>query len=275
MKRKLFCELGPTAYKISVCKGIAVRNFKDLISRQKFAKSKSSEPLENIIKSHTSLIVRKLHGVDLTLQQNKETNLRLAAEEINGIIIHPGETFSFWKLVGHPTEKRGFKEGLTISSIKGLGQGVGGGLCQMANMIHWLVLHSALETTELHHHSDAIFPDENRRVPFGTGTSVFYKTLDYRFKNTLECNYQILVWIEDGYLCGELRSEMPSDKSYKIYETDSHFRKEGEDYYRISKVYRTETDKQTGEKTEKLLLDNHSKVLYDHALIPKEQIRND
>ena len=247
MERKLFCELGPTAYKISVFKGIAVRNIKDFLSFQKFAKSKKTQPLENIVKSHTSLIVRKLHGVDLTLQKNKETNLRLAAEKLNGIIIRPGETFSFWRLVGQPSAKRGYKDGLTISSKSGLGQGVGGGL----------------------------FPDENRRVPFGTGTSVFYKTLDYRFKNTLDCDYQLLVWLEDGYLCGELRSEKPSEKRYKIYETDNHFRKEGDDYYRISKVYRTVTDIKTGDKREELFLDNHSKVMYEHELIPKEQIRDD
>ncbi len=35
--------------------------------------------------------------------------------------------------------------------------GYGGGLCQMANMIHYLVLNSPLEVTELHHHSDALF----------------------------------------------------------------------------------------------------------------------
>ena len=51
-------------------------------------------------------------------------------------------------------------------------KGVGGGLCQMANMIHWLILHTPLEVTELHHHSDALFPDVKRRVPFGTGTSI-------------------------------------------------------------------------------------------------------
>ena len=56
----------------------------------------------------------------------------------------------------------------------------------MANMIHWLVLHTPLTVTELHHHSDALFPDVKRRVPFGTGTSISYKALDYRFKNTTE-----------------------------------------------------------------------------------------
>lgn len=275
MGRKLFCELGPAAYKISVRKGIILKTVSDLFKGEKYARKKSAEAFDNIIKSHSSLVVRKLQGVDIELQQNKETNLILAAKAINGIVIHPGETFSLWRLIGHPTEKKGYKEGLTISSRKGLGRGVGGGLCQIANMIHWLVLHSPLQTTEKHHHSDAIFPDEKRRVPFGTGTSVFYNTLDYRFINRTENDYQILVWVEDGYLCGELRCSAPCNLRYKIYEEGHHFKKEGEDYYRISKVYRSVIDKDSGNETKELILDNHSKVLYDHSLIPEEQIKND
>ena len=54
-------------------------------------------------------------------------------------------------------------------SSGGFRSGVGGGLCQLANMVHWLLLNSPLTVTELHHHSDALFPDERRTVPFGTG----------------------------------------------------------------------------------------------------------
>lgn len=275
MGRKLFCELGPWAYKISVQKGIFIKNFSYLFNGEKYAKSKSEDELENIIKSHSSLILRKLQGVDMELQKNKETNLRLAAEKINKTVIKPGETFSLWRTVGRPTAKLGYKEGLTVSSRNGLGKGVGGGLCQMANIIHWLVLHSPLTVTELHHHSDALFPDEKRRVPFGTGTSIFYNRLDYRFYNGTNQNMQILVWIEDGYLCGELRCERPIDFKYKLVEEDHHFRKEGNDYYRISNIYRIITDKTDGNQKKELILSNHSKVLYDHSLIPKEQIRND
>ena len=146
----------------------------------------------------------------------------------------------------------------------------------MANMIHYLVLNSPLKVVELHHHSDALFPDERRRVPFGTGTSVRYNNCDYRFKNTLDQDVQILVWCENGELCGELRSERPIDYRYKLVEEDHHFKKEGNDYYRISKVYRITIDKKTNEEIKKeLILDNHSMVMYDHSLIPKDQIRND
>lgn len=274
MGRKLFCELGPRAYMLSVQKGVVLKCASDLFKGEKYARKKCGQALDCIIKSHSSLIVRRLEGVDIELQQNKETNLILAAKAINGIVIRPGETFSLWRLIGHPTVKKGYKEGLTISRRNGLGRGVGGGLCQIANMIHWLVLHSPLKTTEKHHHSDALFPDEKRRVPFGTGTSIFYNTLDYRFVNPTKEDYQLLVWVEDGYLCGELRSSAPCSSRYKIYEEDHHFRKEGDDYYRISKVYRSIINKENGEETKELILDNHSKVLYDHNLIPKEQIRN-
>lgn len=275
MGRKLFCELGPLAYKISVQKGICIKNFSDLFKGEKYARLKSDTELKYIVKSHSSLILRKLQGVDMALQKNKETNLRLAAEKINKTVVKPGETFSLWRTVGRPTAKRGYKEGLTISSRYGLGRGVGGGLCQMANIIHWLVLHSPLTVTELHHHSDALFPDEKRRVPFGTGTSIFYNRLDYRFYNGTDQNMQILVWIDDGFLCGELRSEKPIDLKYKLVEENHHFRKENNDYYRISNIYRIITDKTDGNQKKELILSNHSKVLYDHSLIPKEQIRND
>ena len=177
--------------------------------------------------------------------------------------------------MGPSREKEGYKEGLVVTR-NGLSSGIGGGICQMANMIHWLILNSPLEVTELHHHSDALFPDERRRVPFGTGTSVCYNRLDYRFRNTTDQDVQILVWIENGELCGELRSEKAFHSRYKLVEENNHFRKEGDKYFRISQVYRVVIDKETNDELRKeMILDNHSVVLYDYSLIPKEEIRND
>ena len=275
MERKLFCELSPTCYKISVEKEIAKRNLDDLRKQTKFAEQIDPAPLDTIVKGHSSVLIRKLHGVDLSLQENKVTNLRLACARINGTLIHPGETFSFWHAIGRPTEKKGYKDGLVIGKHT-LGAGVGGGLCQLGNMIHLLVLHSPLQVTELHHHSDALFPDERRRVPFGTGTSVFYNNVDYRFRNTSDQTVQLLVWLEEDALCGELRAERPFPYRYRLLEENHHFQKEGERYYRISQVYRLVIDRATQSQVAKeLILDNHSEVLYDYSLIPKEQIRYD
>lgn len=276
MARKLFCEISPTCYKISEKKEVAKRFVKDFLSKEKIAKRRELRTqLPNIVKSHSSILVRKLHGVDIRLQENKVTNIKLACDRVNGIVINPGETFSYWRTIGEATEKKGYKQGLVVMK-NGLSSGFGGGLCQMANMIHWLVLNSPLDVTELHHHSDALFPDERRRVPFGTGTSVYYNNVDYRFKNNTDQKVQILVWVEDGELCGELRSERAYPYRYKLVEENNHFRKEGDDYYRISQVYRLVIDRKTNEQVRKeLILDNHSKVMYEHDLIPKDQIREE
>lgn len=276
MGRRLFCEISPTCYKISTLKEKLKRNLSDALKREVIiAGDKSEERLPEIIKSHSSILVRKLYGVDPVLQQNKVTNIGLACDKINGIIVHPGETFSFWRTIGSTSARKGYKEGLVISR-NGLSSGIGGGLCQMANMIHWLVLHSDLTVTELHHHSDALFPDERRRVPFGTGTSVSNNYIDYRFKNNTENDVQILVWIEGEELCGELRSTIKPSNRYKLIEENDHFQKEGDCFYRVSQVYRVTIDRETNRETAReLVLDNHSKVMYDYSLIPADKISNE
>ena len=273
-KRKLFCEYGPIAYKISLFKEAKKKDLIDLKNGKKFAKKKSKENFEYIWKGDAKVLLRKLQGVDMQLQKNKVKNLLLASKKIDGIIIKPGEEFSFWNLVGNATKRKGYLDGLVISNSQ-MKKGVGGGLCQMANMIHWLVLHTPLEVTELHHHSDALFPDVKRRVPFGTGTSISYKALDYRFKNTTKYPIQIRVWLDDTFLYGEIRSTVPLKEKYKIIEEDNHYAKDEDGvFYRNSKVYRIITNKETNQEIKKeLILNNHSKVMYDYNLIPKEEIK--
>jgi vancomycin resistance protein VanW len=248
------------------------KDLKDFLAGHRFAKQKSSEQLPCIWKGHTSLILKHLHGVDMELQRNKAVNLRLASNEINGTLILPGQTFSFWSLVGDTTAEKGYLEGLVLSSGK-LKTGVGGGLCQLANMIHYLVLHTPLEVVELHHHSDAIFPDHKRTVPFGTGTSIVYKAVDYRFRNPTHYPVELALWQDEAMLYGEIRSTIELDRKYRLVEENSFFQKEGNDYYRNSEVYRMIIDKKTGSLSKELILKNHSKVLYDHSLIPKDQIQ--
>ena len=272
MARRLLSERFPALRGIAAKKEILRRDLRDAFSRERIAKTRTDERLPHVVKTHASILIRRLEGVDLTLQKNKVTNLRLAGETINGLLIRPGETFSFWRTVGRPSAKKGYLEGLVIGGGK-VGSGVGGGLCQMGNLIHWMVLHSPLTVTELHHHSDALFPDERRRVPFGTGTSVLYNSVDYRFRNDTDQTVQLCVRIEGDELCGELRSERPFPQTYRLAEENHHFQKEGDCYYRVSQVYRFVTDAATGETLKKeTVLHNHSRVMYDPALIPKEEI---
>ena len=264
MPRKLFCEISPFTYYISLQKNILSRKIRDFFSKETFAKQKSSDKLPFVICSHSSLIRRTLGNVDAMLQENKATNLSIAAPKVNGIIIRPGEVFSFWKLVGSTTAKKGYKDGLIISrgNVK---SGIGGGMCQFTNLIHWMVLHTPFEITEHHHHDSLdLFPDCNRRIPFGTGTSISYNYIDYRFKNTTKNTFQLIVYVTDTHLCGELRSTEKLDMEYTIKSIDEHFTRKGDDVFRVGKVVRTCYDKKTGkELSSEIIRNNQAKVMYD------------
>lgn len=264
MERKLFCEISPLTYKISMYKCITVRHIKNLLSKEKFAKTKQKELLPVLIYKHNSLIRRKLGNVDLQLQENKAVNLSIAAPKITNIIIKPGETFSLWYLVGKCGKRQGYKEGLTIDNNKP-SKGIAGGMCQLSNLIHWMILHTELEITEHHHHDNLdLFPDFKRVIPFGTGTSIMYNYLDYRFKNTTDNTYQLIIYTTDEYLCGELRSNKEEKYSYHIHAEDVFFSRENGIVYRNGKVYRTKINKTTGNTIKKeLIRENHAKVCYD------------
>lgn len=263
-KRRLFCEISPLAYKISVLKCCTVRRIKDFFSHERFAVEKSSEVLPYVIMKHQSLIRRTLGDVDPVLQDNKAVNLEISAPKVSGIIIKPGETFSFWRLVGKCRAKDGYKEGLIIS--KGAtSKGVGGGMCQFTNLIHWMVLHTPLTITEHHHHDRFdLFPDFGRKVPFGTGTSITYNYLDYRFKNTTSADWQVIVYTDDKYLHGEIRCSERLGVKYHIRSEDEHFVMENGEVFRVGEVIRSCIDVKTGEAvSSEVIRENHAKVMYD------------
>ncbi len=272
-KYKHFSDLGPWAYAISLNKEIVRRNIQNARSNEIFAKEIIDEKLPNVVSSHSSNMIKRGPGVDPETQENKAVNIRIANKTLNRMVIHPGETFTFWGTVGHATKKRGFKEGRVLQGSR-LVTGTGGGLCNLANTINYMVLHTPLDITEFHSHSDALAPDQGERKPFANGTSVCYNSVDYRFKNNTDQDFQLLLWTDGDELCGEIRSEKEVPYSYRLVEADHHFSKEGEKFYRISKIFRETVDKKTNEVIKKeLILDNHSEVMFDYSLIPKELIR--
>lgn len=273
-KRKLFCEICPLTYAISVRKNILIRHIKNMISDEIFAKSRSKRKLPCLISSCSSHLIKKGKGIDPVTQLNKAKNIQLACKSINGIVIRPGETFSFWNRVGKTSAAKGYKEGRVIILGK-LTKGLGGGLCNLANTINRAVIQSPLTVTEFNIHSDALAPDENGiRIPLSAGTSVNYNYEDYRFRNDTTENIQLLAWCDDEKLYCEIRSQKLFPNRYEISEEDHHFSCENGTYFRISKIYKDTYNKQTNELIEhKLILDNHSEVLFDPSLIPLELIR--
>ncbi len=264
MKRILFSQLCPATYRIAVEKEILKRHIKDLVHQVRFAREREEASLPALVYDHKSLIRRRLGNVNMELQENKATNLALAVKRIDGIMIHPGDTFSVWKLIGRTSKRKGYKEGLTIAHGSP-SQGIGGGLCQLSNLIHWMVLHSDLTIVEHHHHDGLdLFPDFGRQIPFGTGTSISYNYIDYRVKNNSEQTYQIRLRTDTEYLCGELRAEKKLPQTYHIHVENEHFKQEEDGIYRNGSVFRDVINRATGQHIEhQLIRTNHARVMYE------------
>ena len=264
MSRKLFCEISPFTYRLSMEKEILKRKLKDFFRKTVFAHERISDSLPVLVYQHKSLIRRRLGNVDMQLQENKATNLALAVTHIHGLLVRPGETFSVWKLIGRTTERKGYKEGLTIAKGQP-SKGIGGGLCQLSNLIHWMILHSELTIVEHHHHDGLdLFPDYGRKIPFGTGTSISFNYIDYRVKNETDNTYQLRLWVDGEYLCGELRAKAPQPHTFHIHAENEYFSRKGDAIYRNGQVYRDVIDRGTGRHLEsQLIRTNHAKVMYD------------
>lgn len=201
------------------------------------ARTVSATPLPHPLARHQSLLLRRLGDSDPRLQQQKITNLRTAANHLNGLIIKPGETFSLWETIGRPTAKRGYTSGMLLSNGK-VTEGIGGGLCQMANLLYWLFLHSPLTITERHHHSLDVFPDSGRVLPFGSGATIMYNFVDLQVKNTTNKPIQLAVWLTDKHLKGTLRTDTPLSTHYHIVEKNHAIYQERNRHFRYNELWR-------------------------------------
>jgi vancomycin resistance protein VanW len=115
---------------------------------------------------------------------NKKHNLALAIQQLQDVIIAPGQIFSFWHLVGHPNTKAGYVQGRTITG-EALTTTVGGGLCQLSGLVYFLALKGGLTILERHPHSKDIYTDATRFTPLGSDATVVYGHKDLRFQNSL------------------------------------------------------------------------------------------
>lgn len=199
----------------------------------------------------------------MKLQVNKVTNLRIAIQNIDGILIRPGETFSFCKLVGLPTSAKGYLPGMELTFGEARA-GIGGGICQISNLIHWLVIHSPLTVTERYHHSFDPFPDDGRVLPFGSGATVFYNYRDYQFTNNTQHTFQVNLWLTEKCLDGELRTDTELDYGYHVFEKDHQFLKIGGKFFRKNEIWRHKILKfKSGEVVDtELITKNFARVTY-------------
>lgn len=232
------------------------------LTDKKYAGKKGQKLLDCTVFTHKTLLMRKLKDVDMWMQHNKVINLGIAIQNIDDIVVYPGETFSYWKLIGKPTKGKGYAPGMMLHYGK-FEAGIGGGLCQLSNLIYWMTLHTPLTVTERHRHSYDVFPDSNRTQPFGSGATCLYNYRDLQIYNGTDQPYQLHLYMTEDDLAGEWRTVRDTPYSYEVYEKEhviSHEYWGG--YVRHNLICRKKYDLEGNIVEDEYITENHALMMY-------------
>ena len=237
-----------------------------IFNAKSYSSDKSMVNLEHRIVSHKTPILRKLKDVDMWLQYNKKENLKIAIKSLNHIIIKPGEVFSYWKSIGKQSKAKGYKKGMVLEQGK-VKVGIGGGLCQLSNLLFWALLHTPLSLKERFRHGFDVFPDSNRKLPFGSGATCVYNYRDLQFKNNTEETYQLVLNIIDDYLVIDVYCDYMKYLSYDIYESYHEIQHTSWGrYVRKNEVRRKVFNIEGSMIDDEYLFENHALMMYEPLL---------
>ncbi len=261
-------RLVPFGFRVFVRRRL--RDWQDFRSSDQIASSRghaSDYPI--LISEKSSPLKREVAGSLSANTEEKTCNLKLGAARLNGLVIMPGEVFSFTRTVGPSTRRLGylpaleFRDGQTVTAV-------GGGLCQLANLIVLLGIEAGMEILERHRHSLDLFPDADRTAPFGCGATVFYNYVDLRLRNTLDFPLLLEAAVETPVCRAAIRSAQVMPFRCKMIETDHEFVKVFGVVRRRNKLWR-EYDDGANVRRE-LLCGNDCRVVYPaEHLVTREE----
>ena len=237
------------------------------LSKVKFAEVVEDKILPRLVFKHSSPLFRKLRNVDMHLQQSKVVNLQLAVKKLNGLVIKPDQVFSYWRAIGLPGRRKGYKPGMVLHNGT-VRAGVGGGLCQLSNLIYWMALHTELDVVERWRHSYDVFPDSGRTLPFGSGATCAYPNIDLQIKNNTLNVFQLVLKLTPTELVGEWRAAELPDVFYEVLEKEHIIRHEvwGK-YTRHNLIARKVFDAKTLQLLrEETVTENHAIMMYEPLL---------
>lgn len=231
--------------------------------KRRFATIRDITRLPCVVAGHASPLLRPLKDVDMWLQHNKVTNLSRAVPCLDGLVLRPGQVMSYWYLIGRPSRRKGYVPGMVLRNGT-VQTGIGGGLCQLSNLIYWMTLHTPLMVRERWRHGFDVFPDAERTQPFGSGATCSYNYIDLQIENRTADTYQLCLWMDAGLLWGEWRAENPATETYVIREEDHRITSEWwGGYMRHNRIVRDVRSLGGGEllRTEHVT-ENHAIMMY-------------
>lgn len=125
---------------------------------------------------------------------SRAVNIALASSRINGLVIQPGESFSFNQAILPRTAANGYVKANVIVNKKYV-LGIGGGICQVSSTLYAAMLTAGLPATERHPHSLDV-----GYIPVGMDATISGNALDLRFTNIFDKPIQIQAAADQGTL---------------------------------------------------------------------------
>ena len=148
---------------------------------------------------------------------NRTSNLELACKALNGIVLNPGETFSFNDTLGERTTAKGYKSAPAYSGNDLINQ-VGGGICQVSSTLYCSTLLADLEIVSRTNHG---FPVSY--IDYGMDATVSWRSPDFKFRNNTNYPIKIEASVSGGYvnvqILGTDEKDYYVEMSYVISET--------------------------------------------------------
>lgn len=129
---------------------------------------------------------------------NRNANLQISCDAIDGFVLKAGEEFSFNDILGRLTAEKGYKKAPAIVGGKEVST-LGGGVSQTASALYYCALMADLEILERHNHTYAV-----SFVPLGFDASVEWGVEDLRFRNNTGNPIRISANASDGTVAIEL-----------------------------------------------------------------------
>lgn len=140
---------------------------------------------------------------------NRSTNLRLSAAKINGVVLMPGQEFSYNKTLGQRTAAAGYKPAAAYVSGKVVNE-YGGGICQTSSTLYNTVLLANLEVTSRTNHCYV-----SSYVPVSRDATVSWGTLDFKFKNNRKYPIKIRAYASNGVVKVDILG-VKQDDDYEV-----------------------------------------------------------
>ena len=130
-----------------------------------------------------SILFRDLIGECITRIDGtayRLNNIVLACDAVDGLVLEPGEEFSFNQTLGRRTYERGYRPAPAFVGGQTV-QAVGGGICQVSSSIYSAIMDSDIRVTERYPHGRPV-----AYLPRGRDATVSWGTLDFRFENNTD-----------------------------------------------------------------------------------------